>query len=293
MLRGVSVLGGADRLRNPRVELVGVGPAAHAFPRSCRHIDTAGDQRTVGVGVEAVRHVAVGDGARGLAARLTRMFKSREIGPARLIIYPYRNHELRPAVRRTHPPKPRAAFVRAVRARLARSPRPAEGDYLLAWELGVATRRPFGRWRVLVDAVSGRLVDVLDGLAYATGRGKVFDPNPIVTSGDPGLSSATPTRVLNRQRLDRTLADLDPPGADGKYRLHGAWVQMADFDPPAHPEPASRRAVFAYSSKSRAFLDAMAYFHIDRFQGYLQADLAIENVVAVLSGRDPLTAVLA
>ncbi len=225
--------------------------------------------------------------ARQLVARLTRMFGRREIGPARLIVYPYRRHELRPANRTPHPPKPPAAFVRAVRARLARAPHPAEGDYVLAWELGIATRQPLGRWRVLVDAVSGRLVDVLDGLAYATGRGKVFDPNPIVTSGDPGLSSSTPTRALNGQRLDVNLEDLDPPGTDGKYRLDGAWVHMEDYDLPTYREPASATARFRYSWKNRKFLDVMAYFHIGRFQSYLRTDLGIENVAAFSVRVDP------
>jgi hypothetical protein len=218
--------------------------------------------------------------ARELVGRLTGMFRRRAIGPARLIVYPYRRHELEPRDRTARPPKARAAFVRAVRARLRRAPRPAEGGYVLAWELVVATRRPFGRWRVLVDAVLGRVVDVLDELAYATGRGRVFDPNPVVTSGEPGLSSSTSRRVLDRERAGVALEDLDPPGPDGKYRLDGAWVHMEDYDPPAFREPASRRGRFAYSSGSRGFLDVMAYFHIDRFQRYVQTDLGIGGLAA-------------
>ncbi len=232
---------------------------------------------------DAARVDAVG--ARQAVARLTGMFKHREIGPPRLIVYPYRHHELRPANRTARPPRPRAAFVSRVRARLARPAR--EGEYFLAWEVRVTTRRPLGRWRVLVDAVSGRLVDVLDELAYATGRGKVFDPNPIVTSGVPGLSSCTPTRVLNGERVDVDLEDLDPPDADGKYRLDGAWVHMEDYDPPAYPEPSSRTARFRYSWKNRKFLDVMAYFHIDRFQRYLRSDLGIDDVVTASVPVDP------
>lgn len=236
-----------------------------------------------GLRADAARVDAVG--GRQVVARLTGMFKHREIGPPRLIVYPSRRHELRPANRTARPPKPRAAFVTRVRARLAHPPR--EGEYFLAWEVRVATRRPLGRWRVLVDAVSGRLVDVLDELAYASGRGKVFDPNPIVTSGDRSFSSSTPTRVLNGERLDVDLEDLDPPGADGKYRLDGAWVHMEDYDLPTYPEPTSRTARFRYSWKNRKFLDVMAYFHIDRFRRYLRSDLGIDDVATVSVPVDP------
>lgn len=225
--------------------------------------------------------------ARGLVARLTRMFERREVGPARLIVYPYRRHELGPVNRTARPPKPRAAFVRAVQRHLARPPRPGEGEYVLAWETRVATRRPLGRWRVLVDARSGRLVDVLDELAYADGRGKVFDPNPIVTSGDPGLSTATPTRTLNEERVNVALEDLDPPGSDGRYRLDGAWVHMDDYDLPTYREPSSRTKSFKYSWKNRKFLSVMAYFHIDRFRRYVRGDLGIEDVAAFSVRVDP------
>jgi zinc metalloprotease ZmpB len=230
------------------------------------------------LGPDAVRVDAVR--ARQRVARLTDMFRHREIGPARLLVYRLHDHELRPANRTHRSPPARKAFVRAVRRRLAGQARPVEGAYVLAWELVVATRRPFGRWRFLVDAVSGRLVDVLDRLAYATGRGKVFDPNPIVTSGNPGLSKATPKKVLDGERVELDLEDLDPPGPDGKYRLDGTWMHVEDYDLPTFAEPTSKKARFHYSWTSRKFLDVMAYSHIDRFQRYLQADLGIDNVAA-------------
>ena len=224
--------------------------------------------------------------ARQVAARLTRMFAQRAIGPPRLIVYPYREHGLRPANRSRRPPRARAAFVRAARARLARAPRPAPGAYVLAWDVRVATRRPLGRWRVLVDAVSGRTLDVLDELAYATGRGRVFAPNPIVTSGDPTLSWATSTGTLNKQRARVDLENLDPPGVDGKYRLDGPWVNMEDYDLPTYAEPARKTPRFEYGAKSRKFLDVMAYFHIDRFRRYLDA-LGFQDVATASVAVDP------
>jgi len=138
--------------------------------------------------------------ARQVAARLTRMFAQRAIGPPRLIVYPYREHGLRPANRSRRPPRARAAFVRAARARLARAPRPAPGAYVLAWDVRVATRRPLGRWRVLVDAVSGRTLDVLVDsksrrreweLSGRTGGNTVVN-----LAGDPGwIGQTVPVRI--------------------------------------------------------------------------------------------------
>src|SRR3990172_9192666 len=48
-----------------------------------------------------------------LAARRARMFAQRPIGPPRLIVYPYREHGLRPANRSRRPPRAPPAFVRA------------------------------------------------------------------------------------------------------------------------------------------------------------------------------------
>jgi zinc metalloprotease ZmpB len=219
--------------------------------------------------------------AREIVARLTAMFRRREIGPARLIVYPYRRHDLRPSPRRERPRRARAVFARRVQARLARPPRPREGTYLLVWELIVASRQPFGRWRILVDAVSGRLVDVLDLVAYAVGgTGRVFDPNPIVTSGDASLSSATPTAILDRQRRSVRLARLDPAGPGGRYRLDGTWAHMEEYSAPTHIEPTSKTRSFSYSWKNRKFLDVMAYFHVDRFQQYLRTTLGLGSIAA-------------
>jgi hypothetical protein len=237
------------------------------------------------LGPEAARVDAVA--AHDIAARLTEMFTRREIGPARLIVYPYRRRpELSPRNRSRRPPKARAAFVRRVRARLARPPRPLEGAYLLVWDLVVATRRPRGRWRVLVDARSGHVADVLDLAAYARGKSLVFDPNPIVTSGDPGLSSSTRTSVLDGQRRHVSLERLNHP-VGGKYRLDGAWVHMDDYDTPKYTEPTSATGRFSYSCANRKFLDAMAYFHIDRFQAYLRTDLGFTNLADFSVTVDP------
>ncbi|MBI2205836.1 MAG: M36 family metallopeptidase [Candidatus Rokubacteria bacterium] len=215
--------------------------------------------------------------AREVVARLLRRFADKEL-TARLIVYRQRSHDRPPVIRSRRPHPVRAAFVRTARRILDRHPRPRNGRYLLAWDVRVTTDRPLSRWRVLVDAVDGHVIDVRDEMAYAKGAGKVFDPNPIVTSGDPGLVTASSTARVNAERVAVALRRLHPRASDGAYRLDGAWVRMQELDPPPHAEPKSVSGRFVYGWRNRKFRDVMAYFHIDRFREYLRHDLQLETV---------------
>lgn len=222
---------------------------------------------------------------RQLVARLAAVYRDREIGTPVLIVHRHQPREKAPPPRGRRSRQrrsERARFLEAVKAALARGRRqgfrPRVGAHVLAWDVRLDTRRPRHRWRFLVDAVAGRLLEVRDLLAYASGQGKVFDPNPIVTSGDVTLSSATPTRRLNAERVSVSLPRLDPPPADGQLRLDGAWVRIENFGDPDPREPASSLGHFVFSAKRSSFLDVMAYFHIDRFQHYIQTDLELPGV---------------
>ncbi len=223
---------------------------------------------------------------RQLVARLAAAYRSREISQPRLIVHRYESREKAPPPRgrrrRARRPNERARFLEAVKAELTRGRRrgfrPREGTHVLAWDVRLDTRRPRHRWRILVDAVAGRLLEVRDLLAYASARGQVFDPNPIVTSGDLTLSSSTPTQKLNAQQVSVELERLDPAPTDGRLRLDGAWVRIENFGDPDPSEPSSATGRFMFSSTSPSFLDVMVYFHIDRFQQYIQTDLELAGI---------------
>src|SRR6185369_15522529 len=108
--------------------------------------------------------------------------------------------------------------------------------------------------------------------------GKVFDPNPVVSSGDLTLSSSTPAKTINALRVPVTLERLDPADGKGKLHLDGAWVHMEDFAVPDFPEPTSGSGSFVFSATNRKFLDVMAYYHIDALQNYIQTDLDLAGV---------------
>jgi len=229
--------------------------------------------------------------ARALVARLSSAYKHRTIGPPRLVVLPYQPEDRGLPVTPRRPNPVRGRFLRAVQAELARARRhgeaPIAGHYYIAWQFALHTFRPLGSWVVWVNAVTGRLIAVHDAVSYADGKAKVFDPNPIVESGDLSLSSETPRKRLNALRVPVTVERLDPPDSQGRLRLHGAWVHMEDFAVPDFAEPTSKSGHFVFSSGSRKFLDAMAYHHIDRFQQYLQTELALVGVADTSIMVDP------
>jgi len=229
--------------------------------------------------------------ARDLVARLSNAFRKRQIGSPRLVVLRYEPVDRLPPFRSRRPDRARSRFIRTVHRHRARErrrgPAPQIGRHYLAWEITLRTKRPLSAWLLLVDAVSGSVLEVRDLFSYATGRGKVFDPNPIVSSGDLTLSWNTPTRALNALRKSVKLKRLHSKDDQGRLYLDGAWVQMDDSVLPNWPEPTSKSGSFIFSAKSQNFLDVMAYYHIDTLQQYIQTDLELAGPVASSIVVDP------
>jgi hypothetical protein len=229
--------------------------------------------------------------ARALVARLSNAFRKRQIGPPRLVVLRYEPVDRQLPYRPRRRNRAHSRFSRALHAHLARARRrgraPVSGRHYLAWEITLRTKRPLSAWLLLVDAVSGSVLEVRDLFSYATGRGKVFDPNPIVSSGDLKLSWRTPARVLNALRKSVRLKRLHSKDDLGLLYLDGAWVQMDDSAPPDFPEPTSKSGSFIFSAKSPKFLDVMAYYHIDTLQQYIQTDLGLTGATEFSIVVDP------
>ena len=239
--------------------------------------------------------------ARAMVERLSHGAPERAVGQARLLVYQHPRDGLPPLRRARRRGRARNRFLDAVRKERARARRhklaPVGGQYYLAWEIFLVARRPLQRWRVLVDAVSGHLLRVQDVLVYASpdGTGRVFDPNPIVTSGDGSLAwsdlgaSSTNARrgVIEAQLADVPLKRLAAPETPKKYRLHGRYVWMAERDDPQFAEPVQKTRRFVFSAKSRKFLDVMAYYHVDRFQDYVETALGLSDLTGFIATIDP------
>ncbi len=153
-----------------------------------------------------------------------------------------------------------------------------DGFYYVAWEIIIETKRPYGIWRVLLDAETGQYVDIQDLLNYgSTPTGKVFDPDPVTTSGDTTLKNSTPAATLNKQMVPVELNGVTK-GTDGKYRLEGPYVKMTELLAPIHTPPSNTTGKFEFSRDDADFVFVMAYYHIDRFQRHLQG-LGFTNLV--------------
>jgi hypothetical protein len=115
---------------------------------------------------------------------------------------------------------------------------------------------------LVLDGTDGRLLaerPLALRLSPASGEGYVFDPNPVVTSGNRDLTSADD---VDPWRVTATLTDLD-----GSGMLRGAWVNVENPAGRAfHPE-----LRFFYSARDLHFEEVMAYYHITRAQQRLQA----------------------
>src|SRR5262249_4454934 len=117
--------------------------------------------------------------ARQLVEGLLTVYKTHEVSEPKLIVYQYHRVE-------NHPPKSargtdhRERFLGAVASHIDERERagvrPQEGQYFLAWETIVGTEQPSNSWRILVDAITGHIVNVIDLFQYATGSAQVFDP---------------------------------------------------------------------------------------------------------------------
>ena len=138
--------------------------------------------------------------------------------------------------------------------------------YYLSWKVEVPAEKPLGDWLVFIDATQGTIIDKINILKYDNGTGKVFNPNPIVTSQTATLrdnndsASAVPTTEYKTVPLQ---------GLDGSGYLKGQYVY-------AHNKSKRNIALeptftYNYNRFDNKFEEVMSYYHIDVAQRYIQS----------------------
>jgi Zn-dependent metalloprotease len=149
------------------------------------------------------------------------------------------------------------------------------GAPVLSWKVIVKTtpkksRSEKGRpaeWKIYLDAYNGAILEKRNLLRFVNGKGRVFDPNPVVTLNDTSLSdkSSLPDKAYS----DVVLRDLKSGGfLDGPFVTTKATkkrVKRTNRD-------------FRFKRQDRAFKEVMVYFHIDRVQRHIQS-LGFKNVL--------------
>ena len=138
---------------------------------------------------------------------------------------------------------------------------------ILAWKVIVQTQKPTAEWKIYLDASSGDVISRRNLLKQVSGRGRVFDPNPVAVLNNTSLKdkSVIPMTAYTEVQL----RDLKATGF-----LDGPFVSTK-----ATPKRVKRlNRKFLFTRADRAFKEVMVYFHIDRVQRYIQ-ELGFSNAL--------------
>jgi Zn-dependent metalloprotease len=137
----------------------------------------------------------------------------------------------------------------------------------LAWKVIVKTTSPQAEWKMYLDAHSGAILDKVNMLKTIDGKGKVFDPNPVVTLNNTHLKDSSQIPAAAYSQV--ILKDLKNTGL-----LDGPFVSTRG----TAKRVKRKNLEFLFTRQDRAFKEVMVYFHIDRVQRYLQ-ELGFNNVL--------------
>jgi Zn-dependent metalloprotease len=152
---------------------------------------------------------------------------------------------------------------------------PYKGVPTLSWKVIVKTtpkpalaktRKP-AEWKIYLDAETGAILEKRNLLRFVDGKGRVFDPNPVVSLNDTSLrdKSAIPDKAYT----EVILRDLKATGfIEGPFvttKTTRNRIKKKDRD-------------FRFKRVDRAFKEVMVYFHIDRVQRHLQ-DMGFKNIL--------------
>jgi hypothetical protein len=140
------------------------------------------------------------------------------------------------------------------------------GDEILpAYRVRLHRERPREEWLVYVNAHTGGILHRYENLANVGGSARVFDPNPVVALGD-WRRLVGPNGGIRRPP-EEAYATVRLRDLDGTGRLDGRRVTTKPTPDRARREDHR----FHFESTEPGFVEAMAYFHVDRALRYLES----------------------
>lgn len=143
------------------------------------------------------------------------------------------------------------------------------GRHYLAWQVAVGLKavKPLSTgenraasWQIFVDVASGDVLSSTDVLSRATGKGKVFYPNPVVTLRTSDLQ-------LGTHFAEYTYRHVSLHRLSGSGYLSGKYVTTR-LTP--SPRAYSTTLEFLFDSHDPRFEEVMVYYWIDRVCSYLR-----------------------
>ena len=105
----------------------------------------------------------------------------------------------------------------------------------------------------------------------ASGKGLIFEPNPVSSLNDGTLQDNDPPSKFDRAYVEAALVGLSEIG--GKLNLQGPLVRIEDFEPGdggASRPPSTSTGMWTARRGDNAFNDVMTYFYVNGSLTYLQ-----------------------
>ena len=135
--------------------------------------------------------------------------------------------------------------------------------YRLAYRVNMPSLQPLASWEYIIDANTGEPLHQRNLLRYADGRGRVFNPNPVVALKDFTLMDQDDSAdaIPEEAYTDVILRELDGSGF-----LDGPYVSTRLTENRAN-EPT---LVFNYLRDDPRFEEVMVYYHVDTVARYLK-----------------------
>ena len=141
------------------------------------------------------------------------------------------------------------------------------GDYADAYRLAyraiIHSRQPVASWEYIIDAHTGEPLQRRNLLRSADGRGRVFNPNPVVALKDFTLMDQGDSADAIPEEA---YTDVVLPELDGSGFLDGPYVSTRLTENRAN-EPTLE---FNYLRDNPRFEEVMVYYHIDAVGRYLK-----------------------
>jgi hypothetical protein len=137
---------------------------------------------------------------------------------------------------------------------------PKENRYHVSWKVRVPLINPIEDWHIFIDFKTGNVLDIVEALLKASGRGRVFIPNPVVAMRDRTLTA-------DSEIPDRAYSTVILKELDGSGYLRGNYVDTCNT-PNRAKEP---DLIYYYKRHDHRFKEVMAYYHIDEAARYIQS----------------------
>lgn len=158
-----------------------------------------------------------------------------------------------------------------------------EGRLIPTFRITTFSHQEAPSWDIYLDARSGVELYREDRAIYlhhthddTTGMGRVFMPNPCTAAnvdyGDLFVDSADAHQAIFETLMDTVvLKDITWDENDAVFRLSGPYVELQSIKTGSPAPATSADGTFYFRRDSSSFEDVMVYYHIDRFQRYVQS----------------------